>query len=243
MAVLRLLSFLTIFFIASVTCAAAANVVGMVTKVQKHARVGSETAVVGLAVLMNDQLTTGPGARLEVTFKDDTKLTLGENARVVVDRYVFNPSTSTGVMALNSTRGALRFATGRLSEMQNKDIVVKTPAAALAVRGTEFWVGIIDYQYGALLISTHGKVNVSNSAGAVTLTKPGEGTDIPPSLKADYAPGKPYEWPPDKVARALSMTSFGFALLDPGTLAPASLAVAPAVALSLSKKKAKPASP
>ena len=40
---------------------------------------------------MNDELSTGPKSHLEVTFSDDTKLTLGENAKVVIDRYVFNP--------------------------------------------------------------------------------------------------------------------------------------------------------
>jgi hypothetical protein len=41
----------------------------------------------------------GANARLEVTFVDNIKLTLGENARVVIDRYVDNPDRSIGVMA------------------------------------------------------------------------------------------------------------------------------------------------
>jgi len=49
--------------------------------------------------------------------------------------------------------------------------------AALAVRGTEFWAGPVDGQYGVLLL--RGKVDVSNRAGAVTLASPGMGTDIP----------------------------------------------------------------
>ena len=86
-------------------------------------------------------------------------VTLGENARVVIDRYVYDPDRSIGAMALKSTRGALRFATGKIHQMDHKDVTVSTPAAALAVRGTEFWTGPIDGQYGALLLK--GKVRVS----------------------------------------------------------------------------------
>jgi hypothetical protein len=37
--------------------------------------------VVGTLVHMNDELRTGPKSRLEVTFRDKTTLTLGENAK------------------------------------------------------------------------------------------------------------------------------------------------------------------
>lgn len=192
------------------TCVSALAAVGTVTRVQKSAQIGSTPAQSGMPINMNDVISTGPGARLQITFRDETKLTLGENARVVIDRYVYDPAASTGVLSLNAGQGALRFATGKLGKMSNKDVTVTTPGAALAVRGTEFWGGVIDSQYGVLLLS--GKVDVSNSVGAVTLDDRGEGTDIAPSLKDEYAPLEPYYWPPGKVARALAMTSFGLAL-------------------------------
>ena len=156
--------------------AAAAQTVGTVTKVHKQAQIGSRTAVVGAPVRMKDQLRTGAGARMQVTFRDGTTLTLGENARVGIDRYVYNPAKSTGAMTLKQSRGALRLATGKLNRMRHKDITVSTPVAALAVRGTEFWSGPIDGHHGAYLVK--GKVSVSNRHGAVMLSKPGQGTDI-----------------------------------------------------------------
>ena len=71
--------------------AAAGPAVGMVTKVENQAQVGTEAAAVGTIVHMNDSLRTGATSRLQVTFRDQTNLTLGENASVVVDRYVFDP--------------------------------------------------------------------------------------------------------------------------------------------------------
>jgi hypothetical protein len=176
---LRFLSFLAAFvwLIAALNVPAAlAAAVGSVTKVQKQAQVGSASATVGTPVQMNDQLLTGPGARMEVTFRDGSVLTLGENAKVVVDRYVYKPDNSTGTMALNSTRGAIRLATGKLNQARDKKITVSTPYAALAVRGTEFWMGPIDGHYGALLLK--GKVGVTAQGRTVALSRPGWGTDI-----------------------------------------------------------------
>jgi hypothetical protein len=165
-----------VLFVASSFGAGAAESVGTVTRVQNQAQIGAATAVAGTPVHMNDRLRTGANARLEVTFRDKSVLTLGENANVAIDRYVYNPNKSTGEVALNATRGAFRFAGGSIEQLQKKKITVSTPVAAMAVRGTDFWAGPIDGQFGVLLLK--GNVRVSNRAGAVTLSRPGWGTDI-----------------------------------------------------------------
>src|SRR5262245_5117769 len=170
---------LTMFLLgstAATTATTAAESVGMVTKIENQAQIGIRNAAVGSPVFMNDRLRTGANARLQVTFRDNSVLTLGEQANVVVDRYVFDPEQSKGEILLKSTQGALRFAGGKLKQMSDKKLGVTTPVAALAVRGTEFWAGPIDGQYGVLLLT--GKVDVSNRAGAVRLASPGMGTDI-----------------------------------------------------------------
>jgi hypothetical protein len=171
--------------------AAIAASVGMVTKVENQAQVGGATAVVGSLVQANDQLRTGPKSRMEVTFRDKTTVTLGENATLVVDRYVFNPEQSTGELVVSTGIGAFRMATGRLSEMSTKKINASTPFGALAVRGTDFWWGPKDDHAGTLLVS-NSSVAVSNDRDrctpeeqrrgrclcAVTLNRSGQGTDI-----------------------------------------------------------------
>ncbi len=233
---MSLVRFVAIFFLAlsfGVAVARAASV-GMITKVENQAQIGSTPAVVGSLVQTNDVITTGPKSRLEISFRDDTKLSLGENARVVIDRFVFNPEQSTGELVLSTSAAAFRMATGKISAMQNKKINVSTPFAALAVRGTNFWWGTVDGQPGVLLMS-NSHVDVGNDQECdqqnsndkdrkrcrckVTLDQEGEGTDI-----RRGCPGAPYQWPPGKVAAALSSTSFGLASL--GGLAPAAAAAA-----------------
>ena len=174
---LRVIAILVCVLLPFNSRAVAAGQVGTVTQVQNQAQVGSRTAVVGTPVYMNNQLRTGANARLKVTFSDGSDLTLGENARVVVDQFVYNPSKSKGAVVLSAAQGAFRFAGGKIEGMQEKKVVVNTPSAALAVRGTHFWAGPIDGQYGVLLLQ--GRLNVSNQRGAVTLSRSGQGTDIP----------------------------------------------------------------
>lgn len=155
----RSLLALGLFAILTLSDVAAAETVGKVTRVENQAQVAGVPAVVGSAVRMNDQLRTGAKARLEITFRDQTKLTLGENARVAVDRYVYNPSRSTGVLTVEAAQGAMRFVTGKIGKMQDRNVTVVTSHSALAVRGTDVWVGPINGQYGVLLLK--GNVGVT----------------------------------------------------------------------------------
>ena len=156
-----LLRFLSILFFVfcSPLSARAEIAVGVVSKVTGQAQIGAATAAVGAPVHMSDRLRTGANARLQVTFHDNSSLTLGENANVVIDRYLFNPDKSSANVVLNATQGALRFAGGKIEQMHQKNIVVNTPNAALGVRGTHFWAGPIYGKYGVLLLK--GKVRVS----------------------------------------------------------------------------------
>lgn len=176
--------------------------VGAVSKVENEAQVisasGVVTATVGTPVRMKDELHTGANARLQVTFRDDTVLTLGEHASVVIDRYVYDPDRSVGETVLQATKGAFRFATGRIKEMKDHKIAVSTPLADIGVRGTEFWGGPLD-KYGVLVLE--GEVTVSNQAGSVVLAEPGQGTDVSSPLDP---PAPASAWPAEKVARAIA---------------------------------------
>lgn len=221
----------------------AAESVGMVTKVENQAQIGSANAVVGSLVQANDEVRTGPKSRLEISFRDNTKLSVGENATVVIDRFVFNPEQSTGELLLRTSTAAFRLATGRIDAMKNKKINVTTPMGALAVRGTDFWWGPVDGQFGTLLVS-NSKVNVRDKECderqgrdrercrcEVTLDEAGEGTDI----GRDGCPVAPYIWPSGKVTAALSSTSFGLAAAPsilPAAVAAAAVAGVSAVARS-----------
>jgi hypothetical protein len=206
----NLREFALLFIVCLPLAASAADdpaAIGAVDKVENEAKVVSGdnaiTAVIGTLVHLRDELRTGAEGRLEVTFRDETVLTLGEKASVVIDRYVYDPDKDVGETVLQATKGAFRFASGRIKAMKENKIAVSTPVADIGVRGTEFWGGPMNGQYGVLLLE--GEVTVSNQAGSVTLSAAGQGTDIPSPLDP---PGQVQTWGADKIARAVATVSF-----------------------------------
>ena len=113
--------------------AADEGAVGSITDVEGTAGIVSgganAAAANGAAVHMSDELTTGADGHLQVTFRDNTVLTLSENAHVVVDRYLYNPGQGVGDVLLTTTQGAFRFSTGKMKELAAKNVTVATPVA------------------------------------------------------------------------------------------------------------------
>ena len=153
--------------------AAAQETIGAVSRIQGEAsgtRGGAKrTLSLSASVFLNEVVSTGEAARLEVTFTDNTRLTLGEKAQLTFDRYVFNPAAGSGTIKFGVV-GAFRFLSGQVSKLASSDVSVTTAVATLGIRGTEFWGGPIDDQaLGVLLIE--GSLSVSNNL-------PGQGTNI-----------------------------------------------------------------
>jgi hypothetical protein len=187
--------------------APAQEAIGTVSRIQGDASGtrGGATQALGLnaSVLVNESVSTGASARLEITFKDNTRLTLGENARLTLDRYIFNPATKRRMVRLKVV-GAIRFISGKAANLARSDVRVTTPVASVGVRGTDFWAGPIDDQaLGVFLME--GAVRVSNAAGAQTLDRPGQGTNI---AAPGAAPGPVTLWPQAKIDRAMATVAF-----------------------------------
>ena len=185
---------------------AAADGIGAVTRVQGEAQGLLDSKVVmlsvGTAIFMNEKLTTGSKARLELTFVDGTKLTVGESASVTVDRFLYRPR-SLGNAFDAVVIGPFRFVSGKLDKTPASISRLETSFATIGIQGTEFWGGPIDGHSGVVLLA--GAISVSNASGGVDLTRPGQGTDI-------IAPGTPPSavtvWRKEKVARALATVTF-----------------------------------
>jgi hypothetical protein len=187
--------------------AAAQQAIGAVSRIQGEAsgtRGGATRALrLHASVFRNEVVSTGKAARLEVTFADNTRLTLGERTRLRLDRYVFNPAAGRGTIRFRIA-GAFRFLSGEVSKLARSDLAVTTPVATVGIRGTDFWGGPIDNQaLGVFLIE--GAVSVSNAAGAQILSQPGQGTNI---AAPGAAPGPVTFWPQDKVNRAVATVTF-----------------------------------
>jgi hypothetical protein len=179
--------------------------VGAVDKVQ--ARVDATQSgqtrplVVNSDVYFRDRCHSGQGARLQVTLKDGTQLTLGEHATLVVDEFIYDPFRSRGELSIRVVKGAFLYVSGLIEGEAGAKVQIHTPVGAIGLRGTTVWGGPIDNGYGVIVLS--GEVTVTGRRGTVTL-KQGQGT----LLFRDGKPHRAAAWPAGRMKRAVASITF-----------------------------------
>ena len=128
----------------------------------------------------NEVIETLEESATEITFLDETTLSLGPNTQLTLDRFVYDPDPEKGAFVLTITEGALRFATGVLPSRAYK---IHTPVATIGIRGTviDIVVHRVSGADGTLLT----KVDLTVVEGeAVFVNCRGEGTRVPAGLSS-----------------------------------------------------------
>ncbi len=185
---------------------AAAQEVGEVSRLSGRAAIVRSgrrgPAATEQPVFFQDRAETGAASRLALALIDGSEVTLGENASVVVDRFLFDPAAGQGAITL-STTGAFLFKGGEIDDVDGAELVIETPFAIIGVRGTEVWGGPIDGGYGVFL--SEGEVSVTAGGATHSLSTPGEGVQI--DLSSGTADAVRV-WGRAKVDRALGAVFF-----------------------------------
>lgn len=101
-------------------------------------------ATVGAAVEVGDKLRTGKHSAVGVTLRDNTLLSAGANAVIVVDKFRYDTVTEAGEMTIGVRKGTLSVATGRIARKTPESVDFRTPTSVLGVRGTEFVIEVMD---------------------------------------------------------------------------------------------------
>ncbi len=157
----------------------------------------------GDEIARGDTLSTAAESRLLLVFNDGTRLTLGERAEAFIEYFVYNPIKKKGAAFVDIVKGAFRFTSGRIRELNDKRIEVRAGSATFAAEGGDFWGGPIDEGYGFLLIT--GRIEVRNDAGMVVLHKKRVGSTF---VRPGGAPDVPEPWSKEKVSQAFATVAF-----------------------------------
>lgn len=145
------------------------------------------------SIFLNDTLRTAANSRLGALLARRTRLRLGAETSVRIDRFIVD---SGGELVLDS--GALLIDTrGKLL----KALEVQSPFALIAVRGTRFFAGPIDGIFGVFVV--RGAVDVTGGGSTVRLDA-GEGTDI---ARPGAPPGPVKVWGKPKIAKAMALVN------------------------------------
>jgi len=104
-------------------------------------RAGARLAArVGDKVQTSDVIATGAKGAVGITFADDSRLSIGPNSVLAIDRFVFDSTTHAGASETSLRKGTLAGGSGKLARQSPEAMKVRTPAANVGVRGTEFLI-------------------------------------------------------------------------------------------------------
>lgn len=164
-------------------------------EIAADAKVGMAPEI-GQLVYMNDVIETGAGAKAHILFIDDTELTLGENASITVDEYVFDAEDTSANKGRFNLNGTFSFVSGLIGKRENPDVLLETPYGSIGIRGTVVWGGPLDEEYNVFV--QEGAVTVATERGRVNVAA-GEGTMI---QGRRAIPTRAKAWGEEKIARA-----------------------------------------
>ena len=158
--------------VAGISPPAVAQTVGVVAAVISDVRMVTaanaqvHAAQVKERVSLGNKIATGRSSALQILLLDRTNFQVGANARITVDRFVYDPARSASSVGVSVTKGAFRFMSGKPTHARPGQSSINTPVASIGIRGT-----IVEGVVGedAIAIASHeAGVPSLNGADAAT---------------------------------------------------------------------------
>ena len=149
----------------SLPAAAATPPSGVAVAVVQQAEANGRVLRQDAPVFSGDAIVTGPIGQAQVKFRDNTKLVVGPNSRLVIDAFIYSGNNTARKLSINALKGAFRFISGN---SRHDAYNITTPTATIGVRGTQIDVnvskGVVIYS-GAAEVCRRG----SGSRNCVTI--------------------------------------------------------------------------
>jgi hypothetical protein len=217
---------------------AALTVLGVAAPAQAEESIGGARSVVNLVtgdlptgdkvnVFQGDDVFKDEGVRTDadssarLVLRDNTNLLLGPSSSIKLDRFVYAGPSQPGAIAVNLVKGALRFATG---DADKKAYLIKTPTAALGVRGTVLKI-VSNSTKTFVVLDEGGAIACTRGASkrrCLQLTEPGQGVAITATeIKWDSHANAAVSAAIDSIADPPSAPGGGHAIAAPAVVAPA----------------------
>jgi hypothetical protein len=136
--IVRLLALVTLLLLSLTT---SSGEIGKVTEQSGPTEIRRDKAnlpsSISSGIEMSDIVTTA-NSKTAITFKDDTKVQITEQSKLVIDTFVYDGEKKTGKLAIKMALGTIKYASGQIAKNDPQQVVVETPTATIGVRGTDF---------------------------------------------------------------------------------------------------------
>jgi hypothetical protein len=135
-------------FLAGPLAAAQADVVGRLTQVEGRVDLLKAGQLPATPVKVEDKVQTGDVLRTkslskaQITFIDNSTLTIAPESRVGIEAYMFDAAQQKRNAVLEIFQGLAHVVVNKILKATEPDFVVKTQTATMGVRGTDFGIRI-----------------------------------------------------------------------------------------------------
>ena len=137
------------------------------------------------AIFRNEVVETVRDGGLHLRFKDGTDFRLGSNSRATLDKFVYDPASHDGQLALTLKQGIFRFKTG---QMKKEGIRLLTAVAEIEVHGTDVTIEVqLDGTVRVTVNEGEAVMTAKADGSKVTMVPGGDGGQVTPG-----GPAKPY---------------------------------------------------
>lgn len=132
-------------------------------------------AQVGMGTYANDIVSTAHRSRTQISFVDGSKLSMGQDYQMKIREYQYDDANKARKAVLDVVSGVVKVDVAKLGS-KTPDFTVNTPSAVISVRGTSFFVTVINGQ--TYVSVTEGSVTVSNAAGQMVTVTAGQTVQV-----------------------------------------------------------------
>ena len=178
---------------------------------------------IGIDVQANELITTRANDRAHLMFLDGTSLTVGPNAQLTIDKFVYDPNSKTGDLAINASKGVFRLVGGRISK--TNPITITTPSSTIGIRGG---ITLLDTEAVRTIATFVFGTNMTVSAAGRTENVTRAGSQVTTNLGA--MPGRPILVPPGALSGQMAQLEGRGGTQQSGTSSPGAAANANTVA-------------
>ena len=126
------------------------------------------TSEIDLDVFSYDTIKTGKG-KTAIQFVDDTRVDVTQHSKLVIDEFVYDPSTKTGSLTMKASLGTVRYASGLIAKNSKQNVKIKTPTATIGVRGTDFSMTIDELGGSTIILLPSCDTNGNCFVGEITV--------------------------------------------------------------------------
>ena len=135
----------------------------------------------GDKIYLGETILSGTNSGTQILLLDQSTFTIGSDSEVIMDTFIYDPSTNDGKIVASVKQGSLKVISGLISKKNPDNLTVKVPEGTLGSRGTEFQTLVTKKRTDTLLIGPGknntlglrpGAVLVGNKFGSTLLNNP-----------------------------------------------------------------------